>query len=157
MTAFMKRSTLGPMSAADKARRDACVAAGCEACNQLGLPREEHCGRPEYHHLLNAGQRISHRHGVGCFGWHHQGIVKPGMTLEQMQDKYGPNLRDDARGFHARFGSDQALLNGQDDRIGHPREAIPSKREQRLSGNAPARRKPSATARPVKCFHREDL
>jgi hypothetical protein len=157
MTAFMKRSTLGPMSAKDKARRDACVAAGCEACHQLGLPKAEHCGAFEFHHLLQAGQRLGHRWGVSLGDYHHRGRIPPGRTLEEMQDKYGPNLADDKRGFHAQFGSDTALLNGQDDRIGHPRENIPSKREQRLSGNAPARRKPSATARPIKAFHREDL
>lgn len=154
---FMKRSTLGPMNAKDKARRDACVAAGCEACHQLGLPKSEHCGALEFHHFTYAGERISHRNGC-CLGkYHHQGHIPAGHTLDEMQRKYGPNLADARSSFHAQFGTDQALQNGQDDRIGHDRAPIPSKREQRLSGEGPARRKPSATARPIKSFHREDL
>lgn len=153
---FGSRS-LPPPTAAEKRRQEACRAAGCEACNLLGIPKAEHCGRLETHHLVEAGLRVGERFTVCLGAFHHRGVAKRGLSLQESRDRYGPNLVDDRAGFKAQFGGNQALLNGQDDRIGYPREPIPGKREQRLSGNAPARRKPSATARPVKCFHREDL
>lgn len=133
---------LGPPNAAEQRRQDACRAAGCEACHQLGLPKAEHCGRMEYNHRLHAGLTVGHRWGY-CLGlYHHQGKSSGGRSLDAMREKYGPNLVDDKGGFHAMFGTDQALQNDQDDRIGVPREEMPSQRERRLAeGFAP--RKPS--------------
>lgn len=133
MSGFLK-SALGPATADEKRRHQACRDAGCEACHQLGLPKAEHCGRPEYHHFTDAGRQIGHRYGCSLYSWHHQGTVKPGWTIERMLEKYGPNLKDEKGAFFARFGTPQALQNGQDDRIGWPREEIPSRRQLRMAG-----------------------
>lgn len=137
------KSGLPPATADELLRQSLCRNAGCEACHQLGLPKAEHCGPTEYHHFTDSGRQIGHRFGCGLGAYHHQGKVKPGWTIERMQEKYGTNLRDDKRGFHARFGSQQALQNGQDDRIGHERVQIPSRRELRLREDSRAPRKPS--------------
>lgn len=139
---FNSRS-LVPPTAPEIDRQAKCKAAGCEACNLLGLPRDEHCGRLETHHILVGGQRVGERYTVCLGAYHHQG-KHPGRTRDQAIWKYGPNLLDHKIRFRATFGSDQTLLNSQDDRIGHEREDIPSRKKERR-GDSPA-------SRPTKIF-----
>lgn len=123
----------------------ACRQSGCAACHILGLPPSAHCGAMEYNHRLHSGQRTGHRWGY-CLGkFHHQGFALRGYSLDEMRAKYGPNLRDDKGAFHASFGTDQALQNDQDDRIGVPREEMPGKRALREKFGPRSNRKPSAT------------
>lgn len=144
---------LPPPTAGEKRYQDACRASGCSACRVLGLPRDQHCGRVEFHHRLHAGLTVGHGWGYGLAEWHHRGKPKPGRTLDQMREKYGPNLVDDKGGFHATFGSDQALQNDQHDALGIPRAEMPSQRERRLAeGFKP--RKPSRCARPANALPR---
>jgi hypothetical protein len=153
MTRSFGSRALPPPTSAELALQDKCRKAGCEACHQLGLPLDEHCGAREYNHILVAGEAIGERFGYSLGRWHHQGFVKRGSGLDfnGMVEKYGPNLRDQKRAFHAMFGSDQTLLNGQRDRIGEPREEIPSKRELReRNPGVQLKRKASPTARPIK-------
>lgn len=150
----MNSRSLPPASADEKRRQQACRDAGCEACHQLRLPKDQHCGiRFEYHHPKEGNLRISERTGYALGPWHHQGTIRGGYSLERMLEVFGPNLRDDARGFHAMFGTDQALQNGQDDRIGWPREQIPSRRELRLRGESNPR-KPSKCTPSIKTVPR---
>ena len=152
MTRSFGSRALPPPTAAELALQDKCRKAGCEACHQLGLPLDEHCGAREYNHILVAGEAIGERFGYCLGAWHHQGNLKRGVGgFDAMIAKYGPNRRDQKRAFHAMFGSDQTLLNGQRDRIGEPREEIPSKRELReRNPGVQLKRKASPTAKPIK-------
>lgn len=144
---------LDPPNAQERARQQACRESGCTACHVLGLPKSEHCGKFEYNHRLHSGLTVGHRWGYSLGLYHHQGKASGGRSLDQMREKYGPNLVDDKGGFHATFGTDQALQNDQDDRIGVPREEMPSQRERRLAeGFKP--RKPSRCARPANALPR---
>lgn len=146
---------LPPPTADEKRRQEAARASGCTACHVLGLPKDQHCGPIEYHHRLHSGLTVGHRWGYALGLWHHQGQVKRGYSHEEMRAKYGTNLADDKGGFHARFGTDQALQNDQDDRVGYPRAEMPSIREQRLNiGAWPSRRKPSKCTASPKNFPR---
>lgn len=146
---------LDPMNAEEQARRDACVAAGCEACHALGLPRAEHCGAVEYNHRLSGGVTVGHRWGYPLGEYHHQGKIPRGQSIESARAKYGPNRRDEKSSFHARFGSDQTLQNSADDRIGHPREEMPSRRELREQGGQ-SKRKASKCGPTSKTFPRPE-
>ena len=144
---------LSPPNAFERAYQQACRDYGCIACHRLCLPKSEHCGRMEFNHRLHSGQTVGHLWGYGLGLYHHQGKASGGRSLEQMRDKYGPNLVDDKGGFHATFGSDQALQNDQHDALGIPRAEMPSQRERRLAeGFAP--RKPSRCARPANMLPR---
>lgn len=140
---------LDPPTLPERERIAALKRLGCAACNRMGLRVPEHCGPIEYHHRTSAGFTLSQRQGFALGRWHHQGIAKPGRSLDSMREKYGPNLRDDKGGFHATFGTDQQLQNDQDDAAGYPREDMPTRRDLRERGGQP-QRKPSRCARPLK-------
>lgn len=147
--------SLPPPTAEESARIDRAKAAGCICCRMLGIVTDE---RPEYHHFLHSGLRVGHRYGVALCSWHHQSKPRRGHRYETTLDRLGPGLRDHKGDFKARFGTDQALLNFQDDLLGIPRVEIPSRRQLRLEHGfkrpereKPVRRKASATAKPDKC------
>lgn len=142
----MNSRSLAPPTADEKRRQQACRGAGCEACHQLGLPKDQHCGRCEYHHPKEGNHRISERTGYSLGQWHHQGRCKPGVSYDEMLERYDVNLFDHKSAFHARFGTDQALQNSQDDRIGWKREEIPTRRELRLRGDTNPRHARRTTA-----------
>lgn len=134
--------SLDPPTADEKRRTAAAKAKGCVACLQLGItdPKQQ-CGLLEENHILVAGGRIGHRYTYVLGLYHHQGRAKPGWSLADTRERFGPNLYDNRSTFHARFGSDQALQNDTDDLVGWPRVPIPSRREARLA------RDPAAAAR----------
>lgn len=145
----MNSRRLDPPTQAERAYQQACRDSGCRACFVLGLPKSQHCGRIEFNHRLHSGLTVGHLWGYGLGLYHHQGKASGGRTLDQMRDKYGPNLVDDKGGFHAMFGSDQALQNDQHDALGIPRAEMPTQRERRLAAGFKPR-KPSRCARPLK-------
>lgn len=153
---FGSRS-LPPPTTEELAYQAACRAAGCEACHQLGLPKDKHCSKTfEFHHPKDGGQQIAHWVGYALGQWHHQGKCRPGVKREEMLARYDVNLADNQRGFHARFGSDQALMNGQRDRIGMARAEIPSHRQLRLERGHAVRRKPSQCTKSSKTVDRPE-
>jgi len=115
----------------DRKRMGACKKTGCMACRKEGYWA---CALPiEYHHLLVGGLRVGHRYAVALCPWHHQGHPLRFKTIEQMREDYGPNLHDESRAFHERFGTDQELLDRQDDAIGVARTVIPGRPEGKKS------------------------
>lgn len=150
----MNSRSLPPATPEESARIDRAKSAGCICCRLLGIVTDE---RPEYHHFLHSGLRVGHRYGVALCKWHHQSQCGRGYNYDAMLRGYGPGLRDHKGDFHARFGTDQALLNFQDDLLGLARVEIPSRRQLRLEHGykrpereKPVRRKASATSRPAK-------
>jgi len=153
----MNSRSLPPATPEESQRISAAKTAGCICCRMIRL----NSGRPvEYHHLLHSGLRVGHRYGVALCKWHHQS--DPGRHgHDNFLRSFGPGLRDHKGDFHAMFGTDQALLNFQDDLLGIPRVEIPSRRQLRLEHGfkrpervKPERRKPSPTASPAKIFRR---
>lgn len=77
----------------------------------------------DYHHLLSGGRRRGHVYGVGLCLWHHRGRIADdwhsfGMTHKEMRDYYGPSLAEGSKPFHAAYGTDQDLLDKQDELLG---------------------------------------
>lgn len=129
-------AVLAPMNAEDRARRERCVMIGCIACLMDG---NGWCGPVEYHHLIVCGERAGHRDGVPLGLWHHQGTSIGTRSRDVMTLLYGPSLKHHKREFHARYGSDQQLLDYIDDLLGVPRIVLPTRRRSRGSAASPSK------------------
>lgn len=132
----MSAALLRPMNAEERERRNRCCSLGCIACLMEGNGA---CGVVEYHHLLVAGERAGHRFGVALGAWHHQGNSLGNATRGEMTAWYGPSLKHDARTFHAAYGSDQALLDYQDNLLGVPTVLLQTRRRSRGSCATPSK------------------
>lgn len=100
----------------------ACKEGPCVACmlrhDRWGMSAWRiHIGG-DYHHLKSGNIRRGHRYGVCLCKWHHVGHPIAGMTPQETRHKYGPSLMDGSRLFHAEYGSDDELLEFQDELIG---------------------------------------
>ena len=78
----------------------------CLCCLMM---RQFQASMTEAHHLKDGNRRRGHLYAIPLCAWHHRG--EPGRwTKKIMHALYGPNLHDDARAFHAKFGTDEELL-----------------------------------------------
>jgi hypothetical protein len=135
--------SLHPATAWERKRIEVCKDCGCVICRHQGTWA---CSLPiEYHHILVGGLRAGHRYGLALCIYHHQGRAKPGYTKAKMREEFGPNLRDESKAFHALHGSDQELLDKQDQLIGYMPTTIPQRAE---------RNKKSRCTRPDKMIDR---
>lgn len=96
---------------ADVKRRRLIHAGNCMACAQRGIDLTN-SGYVQWHHT--AGKK---RHDLTCglCQWHHVGRPMYEMTHQQCRDYYGPSLAEGSKPFHAEFGSDQHLLEMQNE------------------------------------------
>ena len=85
----------------------------------------------EIHHLKSGNLRIGHLYTIGLSAYIHRGEY---MNLER-GNAYGVSLADGSRRFHAVYGSDQELLDYQQDLIGEPRITIPARRIKQHHSN----------------------
>jgi len=76
---------------------------GCLACLRHGR-RGVPC---DIHHLLRGGRRRGHQATIGLCPWHHRGV---GPAL-------GLSLAHGSKSFHAMYGSDEDLLEMQNDLV----------------------------------------
>lgn len=70
----------------------------------------------QYQHCKSGNMRRGHLSGFGCCLWHHMGTQQLhalGMTKGEAFARWGPSLHDQARAFHATFGSDDELIEAQ--------------------------------------------
>ena len=132
----MSAAILKPMNAEERERRNRCVAIGCVACL---LDGNGYCGPVEYHHFIVAGERAGHFYGVALGKWHHQGDSVGYLTRNEMEVRFGPSLKHNARGFHARYGTDQELLDHTNRIIGAPLLTLPARRRSRGSTATPSK------------------
>lgn len=144
MSSFGSRS-LPPPTREEVNRRERARRLGCVACNKQGRFSLQ-CGAPQFHHFKIGNQQAGHRFGVILGGWHHEAIPLPGSTAEQMRARFGPSLAEGSKPFHDAYGSDQDLLDYQDDLLGLPRVAIERTRNPD---------KPRATSASSKNFPRD--
>lgn len=97
---------------AESARISLAKHRGCIACRYDKANSESPI---EYHHILVGGRRVGHRYGLALCAGHHRGV--PPYA--------GVSLMDGSKRFHNRYGSDQTLLNAQDDLLMLPRVELP--------------------------------
>jgi Recombination enhancement, RecA-dependent nuclease len=64
----------------------------------------------EIHHLLSGNKRIGHHATIPLSTWHHRGQPYPSFNAFLMAETYGPSLARQSKAFHARYGTDQELL-----------------------------------------------
>lgn len=113
------RSTGAPTK--EEAARIVAVKEGpCMACQVLresgrGACDVEGC---DYHHLKSGNIRRGHMYGVGLCGWHHRRIPFNMASHKQMISLYGPSLLDGGKAFAEAFGSDEELLDRQNQLLG---------------------------------------
>jgi len=94
-------------------------ALGCIACRQNEPPVV--LWPCEIHHLLDCGRRIGHDASVGLCAFHHRGSPPGNMeSVKRSTEQFGPSLFHDGKGFHARYGTDKALLAYQNELLSHP-------------------------------------
>ncbi len=62
------------------------------------------------HHLLSGGRRRGHRQSIPLCEWHHQAVRVPDMSVPAMTANFGPSLANGSKPFHARYGTDDSLL-----------------------------------------------
>lgn len=98
-------------------RFDAIWAIGCIACRKFGYP-ERRC---QVHHQNldeHAGQlQLGDSHTVGLCEWHHQGITTDGYCADEITIKLGPSMKHQPIEFREKFGSDEQLLQYQNELI----------------------------------------
>lgn len=130
-----------PPTRADLAHMGACKAGPCVACLvgvSLGIIRAEDAmrggwdarGHPlpavEYNHAKSGNLRRGHRAGYALCLWHHHGsqqLHALGLARAVAFARWGPSLFDQARAFHATFGSDDELIAVQAWVLEHSRDA----------------------------------
>ena len=103
-----------PRTKAQQSRFDAIKEGPCLACKKLHLQSFY----PEIHHLLSGGIRRGHDYSIGLCSYHHRGHIDARSNTTFIRNTYGPNLFDEAKKFHAEFGSDDELLEMQNQLIG---------------------------------------
>lgn len=80
------------------------------------------CGHPEYNHIVEGNRRVGHHFGYCLGSWHHRADAP--YPASEMAEVHGPSLARGSKPFHARYGTDQELLDKQADLIGWPRIKI---------------------------------
>lgn len=92
---------------------------GCLCCIAKGYPHDPDGPMVEAHHLLEGGLRIGHEDTIGLCLWHHKGqIYVEGWDIDQHREWLGPSLAEGSVTFNAEWGSDDFLLEWQQERLG---------------------------------------
>jgi hypothetical protein len=102
-------------------RFEAIKESGCICCRLSSVAPQY----PEIHHLLSGGRRRGHDETIGLCAWHHRG-VKPDyyQTKREVRALMGPSLAEGSKPFHAEYGSDDQLLQIQNELIGCGNERV---------------------------------
>ena len=110
------RSTGKPTKAQVK-RFEAIVAIGCIACRKLDMGYMA----AEVHHLNVCSQpgrkRRGHDFTIGLCAWHHQAVAFESRNEAGMLDLLGPSWKKHKRKFIETFGTDDELLEYQNELI----------------------------------------
>lgn len=116
----MKRGrSTGTPTVAQAARIVAAKEGPCMACVVLGEDDRQRCDAEgcDFHHMKSGNIRRGHEFGIALCVWHHRGYPLSGLTSKQMRELFGPSLMDGSRLFHEAFGSDDVLLERQNQLI----------------------------------------
>lgn len=99
------------LTKADEERRRKIHSGNCMACEQRGIDLTN-TGYVQWHHL--AGKK-RHDLTIGLCYWHHQARPIDDRSHEYCRQHYGPSLAEGSKPFHAEFGSNEFLLQMQND------------------------------------------
>ncbi len=108
---FWSKSLPAPNDA-QKRRFEAIKRIGCICC----LIRSNASVACEIHHLVSGNKRRGHEFSIGCCEWHHRGVCYGGS--KRATELLGPSLANGSKPFHAAFGSDDELLDYQNNLLG---------------------------------------
>lgn len=109
------RSTGAPTK--EEAARIVAVKEGpCIACF---IHCHEYLDGCDAHHILSGGRRIGHMATIGLCAWHHRGVPYEGCTASVMREELGPSLMDGSLRFRQAYGTNEALVNMQNEYLAH--------------------------------------
>lgn len=105
---------------AERKRTDAVKRGGCLCCIAKGFePDMDNPPAVDGHHLTSASLRLGHEFMVGLCVWHHAGrLYVEGWDIDMHRDNLGPSLAEGSKPFNEAFGSDEFLLEWQNERLG---------------------------------------
>lgn len=69
----------------------------------------------EYNHCKSGNRRRGHRFGYALCIWHHRGHPLRDWTAAWTRKVYGPSLMDGSALFHRVYGTDDELIELQDE------------------------------------------
>jgi hypothetical protein len=90
---------------ADRQRYELMRGLNCVACAQVGAFHE--C---DVSHETNGGRRTGNENTMLECPWHHRGVPPWGCTQQGAHKRLGPSRARNPRAYHAKFGSDEQLL-----------------------------------------------
>lgn len=61
-------------------------------------------------HVVKGRKRLGHRWTYGCCPWHHRGVPVNGLNTKQSEQQAGPSLARDPKAYHAKYGSEEELV-----------------------------------------------
>lgn len=93
----------------------------CEVLRLAGLAGSDSEG-VDFHHMKSGNIRRGHMFGVGLCTWHHRRYPFEGMTCKEMVVLFGPSLLDGGKAFAELFGTDEELLERQNQLLGDGNE-----------------------------------
>lgn len=103
----MKRA-IGKPTKAQQAYQDSAREFGCVVCRyriERGMQHAIGCGHVHIHHRnigdLHGQKQLGHDSVVALGAWHHDGVVLPNRTIDQMRDQFGPSFKHNAKDFRA--------------------------------------------------------
>lgn len=95
---------------AEAKRMQRIVEIGCIACMKVPFGTAM---IGEVHHLLDVGRRRGHAFTICLCGWHHRGAVPSDNPQKLMTYLHGCSLANGTRTFREEFGTDDELLQFQ--------------------------------------------
>lgn len=108
-------------NAAESARMSAIKDLGrCMACESLRAVGLSGCDGEgvDVHHVKSGNMRRGHMYTLGLCIWHHRRYPFEGNTCKEMVVLFGPSLLDGGKAFAEVFGSDEELLDRQNQLLG---------------------------------------
>lgn len=100
------RRAIGKPTRAQQSYHDAARALGCVVCAfrvHRGMQHALGCGPVHIHHRnlgdLHGQKQLGHDSVVALGAWHHEGILLPFRTADQMRAEFGPSYKLHARDF----------------------------------------------------------
>lgn len=100
-----------------------CVPCYVWAIKLQRMPIEDIAVLSAYDHKKSGNIRRGHRYGFASCDWHHQGYPGDGWTGEEMTAHFGPSLANGSRIFHDTYGTDDELIELQDELLRGERAA----------------------------------
>jgi len=97
----------------EKKRFERITEIGCLACRKNGI---ENPG--EANHIVDGMKRKGHSFSYCLCPWHHRGVTPNGISVKDATAVFGPSRYYDGRSFRKEFGSDEELLEYQNELLG---------------------------------------